>query len=379
MTENSSVEDRLRRTLKAIGEQPIPPAPLTFDPGGGSAQHHPVRIVSVALVLVVVVGGLTLALVYGPHSGVGGESKPVPTPVTSTRYPANFVLINSGDLEIDSAKTGQLVKNLGPIAGYTNNGLALSPDGQYVYLTVIKSRSIAIERIRVDSGQETPFADGEQPSISPNGRFVAYGAAPTTSSKNLIVRDLTSGTTRSMNLQKLLGGQTDLLNASIKWLGNGSQIVVLPGPVLNTLMPDTTTTTPSPGSCSVTSISQTCLIVVNVPVGHPLTARRVMLNGLRSTNFVTGPSGRSGLLIAAGSGTSRAVVYKVDVSSSSSTFNRLFSLPPVLPEAFDSRGTELFYLKGHGPVALWLGDVTRHGLENARRLNADVSLGSLAW
>ncbi len=71
-------------------------------------------------------------------------------------------------------------------------------------------------------------------------------------------------------------------------------------------------------------------------------------------------------------------VYTADLTKGARSFTRLFSLPPVLPFAFRARGTELFYLVGHGPTALWLAKVTSDGLKDAKMLNADVGLNGFA-
>src|SRR5450755_4859897 len=70
MTEDSYIEERVRRTLNAVAGQPIPSAPPAFEPGRPRTRH-PVRIVSVALVVVAVAAAVTLALIFGPHSGLG--------------------------------------------------------------------------------------------------------------------------------------------------------------------------------------------------------------------------------------------------------------------------------------------------------------------
>lgn len=48
------------------------------------------------------------------------------------------------------------------------------------------------------------------------------------------------------------------------------------------------------------------------------------------------------------------------------------------PHAGGTGGTELFYLVGHGPTALWLAKVTADGLKDAKMLNADVGLSGFA-
>lgn len=142
---------------------------------------------------------------------------------------SNFLLVtgSGSDFRIESASTGTLVKDLGAVPGWTNNGLVLSPDGQDVYVVVNEHRSLAIERLSVADDTQTFVADGEQPSISPDGRLLAFGTGPgPPGTQTLVVRDLTSGKDQLIGLRRLLGGQTDLLNASITWLGDGSKIVV---------------------------------------------------------------------------------------------------------------------------------------------------------
>jgi photosystem II stability/assembly factor-like uncharacterized protein len=88
MTDQTSVEDRLRRALTTIASQPIPAAPPTFRPVGGSDHRRPTRTVGVALIVVAVAAAVALALVFGPHSGIAKKPPPVPTPATTPTSPA---------------------------------------------------------------------------------------------------------------------------------------------------------------------------------------------------------------------------------------------------------------------------------------------------
>ena len=86
MTEHSAIEDRVRRTLRTVAEQPIPRAVPLFDGSGASARRRPVGMLGVALVVAAVVVALVLALVYGPHSG-GGTPRPAAESTHLTKLP----------------------------------------------------------------------------------------------------------------------------------------------------------------------------------------------------------------------------------------------------------------------------------------------------
>jgi hypothetical protein len=132
-----------------------------------------------------------------------------------------------------------------------------------------------------------------------------------------------------------------------------------------------------PGSCSAASVNDTCLIVVGDPAGHRLTAKRVILSGLRSGGPVIAASGSSDLLIPAFGGR-HSGVFKADLADGARSITRISSLPSAIPLAFGARGATLFYLVGHGPEALWMAKVTPDGLKDAHMLNADVGLSALA-
>lgn len=116
---------------------------------------------------------------------------------------------------------------------------------------------------------------------------------------------------------------------------------------------------------------------MSVRAGHPLTAKRVLLGGLKPGIWFIGASGSSDI-VTIGFGGQHNGVYTADLTKGARSFTRLFSLAPVLPLAFRARGAELFYLVGHGPTALWLAKVTSDGLKDAKMLNADVGLNGFA-
>jgi WD40-like Beta Propeller Repeat len=81
--------------------------------------------------------------------------------------------------ELRSASTGAVagvLKRLG--VSWTNNGFAVSPDGRYVYFTLIpksrKWKSLLLEPLSVATDRTRFMAFGEQPAVSPDGRLLAY-------------------------------------------------------------------------------------------------------------------------------------------------------------------------------------------------------------
>ena len=109
---------------------------------------------------------------------------------------------------------------------FTNNGLAISPDGGSVFVTLIGSSSLSIERISTRTGRRTFVAFGAQPTVSPNGRLLAYAAGR--EDQELSVRQLSSGKTTTFDLRPLIGDKASLLDGQIAWLSNGYEIALTP-------------------------------------------------------------------------------------------------------------------------------------------------------
>jgi preprotein translocase subunit SecD len=77
MTTTSSVEDRLRRTFRAVAEQPVAPFALGGDlPTGGRRSPTGRRTALVVAAAVVIVALGTVAIVYGPRSSPPGSRAP---------------------------------------------------------------------------------------------------------------------------------------------------------------------------------------------------------------------------------------------------------------------------------------------------------------
>jgi hypothetical protein len=324
-----------------------------------------------ALVLAVALSGCsqTSSVQFQPHR--------------TTTNPSDLVLANNSgsDMQVISTTSGRVITDLGAIPGYTNNGLALAPNSREIYATVIGSSALMIDRIDVATGKESFVADGVLPSISQSGRFLAYVSQTSYASgaQELVVQDLVTGTTRSINLQRLLGAQTDLFNASIAWLG--SKIVVVPGGVASDLMPRAEPTPlpkPLKGSCSAVPYSESCVIEVDTQAGHHFRTQRFVVNQRGLSGAVLEASGSSTIAMATfnGNGTD---VYRADLGAGPPKITRLFTVRSALPLAFSSGGTELFFLRiGHPPIALWSGKVADTELENTKILNRSVSPAGVA-
>jgi WD40-like Beta Propeller Repeat len=175
-------------------------------------------------------------------------------------------------------QTGKLVKvpdTFGP--SFTNNSFAISPDGHSVYVTLIPKskrwRSLLLERIAASDGKQTFIANGEQPAISPNGQMLAYVMGDRAGPR-IAVRDLASGRTRSINVARFFSERTDVLGASIAWVGDDSDIAVVPGPVLTALGATRTRSGPSAGRGDAAVASPTCLMAFD-----PLARRLLYLVG----------------------------------------------------------------------------------------------------
>ena len=95
MTEQPSVEDRLRRALTSIANQPIPAGPPTFESVGKSDHRRPTRIVGVTLVVAAVAAAVALALVFGPHGGMAKKPSRVPTPATTPTTPSTSMRLTA--------------------------------------------------------------------------------------------------------------------------------------------------------------------------------------------------------------------------------------------------------------------------------------------
>jgi hypothetical protein len=301
-----------------------------------------------------------------------GASSPAPS--------GAFVAATDGPaLAVYSASTGRRIERLAtfPALAWTNNGLARTPDGRAVYFTLIPRRSrprfsLRLMRIDVAIRRQTFVADGWQPAVSDNGAQLAYGAVP----HGLAVRELASRRTRTIALTRQLGPAADLLDASITWLANGSDVAILAASpfiaVAGRRKPNRLGGACGPGHQGV------AIVFVHVPPAPaPLSARSVPARLLGPVPKALGSSASApGSLLAATEWRGRTVLERIAPTGNTT---QLASFPDSLAMAIDRSGTRMLYLLGHPPPALWEATIAPGHLTDRRRLIADSRLDVIAW
>jgi hypothetical protein len=286
-----------------------------------------------------------------------------------------FATVTAGSsVELRSVATGAVVSAPRRVGrSWTNNGFALSPDGRYVYFTLIpkssKWSSLLLERLSVTTHRRRFVAFGEQPAVSPDAGRLAYVSGEDRSA-SVVVRDLASGRRRSVNVARLLGGKTDMVNASLAWLGDGNQLALLEAccPVAV-----------SSGSKAVGDGAQ--LIVVSVPPNGGLSARRVAMPAAAEMpgTIGTDTTRPNSLLVSWLIAGDRAAVDRLTIGSSRATLGRVLAVAHSLVVAFDPGGRQLLYLSGHARPDLWAATFNNHRLEQRHLLIRNPSLDAYAW
>jgi hypothetical protein len=285
----------------------------------------------------------------------------------------------STSVRLYSARTGRVVKQLATFGeSFTNNGLALSPDGGSVFVTLIGKSSLYIERISTSTRRRGFVAFGAQPAISPDGRYLAYGTGG--HYQELAVRQLSSGKTTTFDLRSLIGNRANLLAGQIAWLGDGSQIALIPQfdltPVgASASHPQVTKS----ASCSQTRSDQTCLIVVDLRSSKS-PARMLLLSepspGIDQMSTCLSQPDAVALVMSLGD---HSFVEKVTISSTGVHAVTLADLSPDLVMAMNPLADGVLYLVGHTAPALWVAELSGGRLVNAHLLIRNSMLAPIAW
>jgi hypothetical protein len=292
--------------------------------------------------------------------------------------PSTFVVVDSGSrMSLYSSATAALVRPLASFSmnAFTNNGLAYAPDGSAVYFTLIPRRHtgrfyLKLMRIDVATDRQTLMAEGAQPAISQDGSQLAYATFP----HGLAVRDLATGQTRTLGLAQL-GTAAELLNATIGWLGDGSDIAVIPAATPWDLVGRP----PKLHWCGTTQ-THAVIVFVHVPAPPaPLTADCVRLPGRAlgpgAIALAGSPSSPTSLLVGTDAYADKTVVEQITRSGG---ITPVLTIPNSLPLSFDPSGTHLLYLVGHNPPKLTEATIASGRLTTGPRLDP-IDVGALAW
>jgi hypothetical protein len=280
-------------------------------------------------------------------------------------------------MSVYSSTSGALIRRLASFSDntFTNNGLAYAPDGSGVYYTLVPRHSmrhfsLRVMRLDAATGRQTFVADGARPALSNDGSQLAYGA----SSHGLAVRDLSTGTTRAIGLAQL-GQAADLLNAHIGWLGDGSDIAIIPAPTPWDLIGRP----PTLRWCGV-SQAHAVIVFVHVPAPPaPLTADCVHVAGrsLADAAAVAGsPADPAAALVATDASGARTLVEQIGENGA---VTPVLTIPNSFPLSFDPSGTRMLYLVAHNPPTLTEATLLNGQLINGPWRNPHLSLAALAW
>ncbi|MGO9956154.1 MAG: hypothetical protein ACLP50_09280 [Solirubrobacteraceae bacterium] len=291
-------------------------------------------------------------------------------------------------LQLRSPATDQVIATLKTFgSSFTDNGLALSPNGRDVYFTLIPKTSgrhpfnLLLERLSIRTRRQTLIAKGEVPAVSPDSRLLAYVTGAT--SRSVAVRDTATGSTRSIDLTRLLGTQSDVFNGSVAWLANGRGLAL----VASTTSPvavarDTsraTRTDHGTGVCAPQRAPE-CLVIVHLAAhGRLLATPYPPPRSIFLVNAISPDASAPGSVLIGWVGRhDQAIIDRITPHGTTLSTQRLAIIHAGLAMSFDATGSRLLYLVGHSPPALWIADLTQAGLTHAERLIPDSQIGA-AW
>ena len=296
----TKIEDQLRQELAEVAQRATPAGlrPLGEPlPRPTLSRSRLLVPVTAAVAVVLVLAGLTLAgRSLPPRHHSAGTSESQSAARSAAEGLPDFAVLQSRALTLFSPVTGKAVWSV-PAAGMAGQ-FAVAPDSKTVYVTRSINGQPQISSISVRTGKVSFVADGLQPSVSPDSRYLAYVTGAQYS--RLAIRDLATGTTRSIDLTVRLGNSR-LLNGQLTWFANGTQVVILP-------RPDATSLANASGSSSASNACgqrhprrSFCLLVVNTG-GARLQANRIIVSytGLNTADVLSQAVMISGLVLSPG-------------------------------------------------------------------------------
>ena len=347
----------------------------------GTARHGRRRAVAPAAMVAgaAVLAGLGLAA-CGQRSGHGSAGTTAAADPTLAAIVGSSSNGSSSQIKLISPQTGHVAKVL---AGGTSNGFALSPDAKDVYVVRTAPHAVEIRRISVATGKTSVVTDGACPAVSPDGRFLAYATGGRFS--KIAVRDLNTGSVRTMELASLLGNDGNLLNqGQVTWLGDGNELIVVPGISASEAVADVTA-----GGGTIASGQQPPgrqnLIVIKIRPDS-LTARQIVVPDPYQQPFpvVSGDmSQKRAVLIASVGYAGAGTITRVSLHGNGYRAQVIAKLPRgATPIGFAPGADRVLYLAGHRPPQLWVASITNGHLTGKHRLVTDTSrfgVDQAAW
>lgn len=316
-------------------------------------------------------------------AGSSGPSVPGSAPTAPTaagpaarRNPSVIAVVDQQRLELIHAATGKVVRGLAGAVG----AVSLSPDGRQVYFERTNGHldPFPIDRTATTAGPVTPVADGQQPAVSPDGTRLAYEAG---NGHAVIVETLATRHRRTIDLARLAGPGARFNNTpnALVWLSD-HQLVAIP-PQDGTLTGGATATTVAapPGSCTaVYNQRRQCAIVIDLDAAKP--ARALTLPLPKSYNIETaGPGPVAGQLLVGGGAASPSIVRFAVTDTTAARTGTITMAGRPLVVGFSPTGRQVLYLRNHGPVQLWLGQIGTTAVTPTAELIANADLGTVSW
>jgi hypothetical protein len=331
-------------------------------------------------------GAIALTVSLAAMALLGASCSPSAAPLSPQRAsataPAVFAAsrFNSTGLVwrvgLVSATTGKVEKVLTTTTHLTNNGMTISPDGRYVYFVDVVGAGATLEQLDTHSGRQVGVALGWEPTVSPNGKYLAY-VEDKSDGTTVAVRELSTGATKTFDLTPIAGTARELIGGDLVWTGDGQRLVALPE-ADGTFGGPLPTTAAAGGTCG-TDWDLVCVISFEPGVADAL-AHAIVLRGAPSAGtevFSAGTAEPASVFVVLAS-PDKSVVEAMNASSTTLAETPIAVLPGVVL-AFDPSGTNVLYLEGHPPPAVFSAALGQGRALGAKELVPNAGFDAYAW
>jgi hypothetical protein len=267
--------------------------------------------------------------------------------------PSTFIAVQASapSAVVVSTTTGSVIRILtdGSLQ-FTNNGLALTPDGRHIFATWVSAHTPGawIGELDTSSNSAPAFvAEGTEPAVSPDGRSLAY----ITDAGKVAVRDLRSGRTRFWDRATGLTCTDWPINSQVAWTGDGRDLVVLPaGPSTAATRSSLSNTAPPCGTLRRARPGNG-LVVIDLSAPNPR-ARYVLFPPLpppfRPFWISTGGAANGGRIFEAAFSTrGNSAIFSLDAESPANPLRKLVEQSGLIT-TIDRQGHDVIVANGNG-------------------------------